>query len=106
MLARADGGVVLPYLMIDELMAAAGPGLLDFRIVQQRDLTVEILVAQRDEPDPEECRRRVAAAFDRLIGLPGGTVVTRVPDIPADRAEKLRVVVSDAVDFLGRPRES
>jgi phenylacetate-coenzyme A ligase PaaK-like adenylate-forming protein len=97
MLLRADGGVVLPYVMIDELMAVAGPGLLEFKIVQQRDLTVEILVAQRDDPAAEDCRRRLAASFDRLIGLPGGTVVTRVPDIPADRAEKLRVVVSHAL---------
>ena len=106
MLARPDGGVVLPSVMVDELMAIAGPGLLEFKIVQQRDLTVEILVAQRDEPDPEECRRRLAASFDRLIGLPGGTVVTRVPDIPADRAEKLRVVVSHALDSVGRPLDS
>ena len=105
MLARVDGGLVLPYVMVDELMAIAGPGLLEFKIVQQQDLTVEILVAQRDEPDPEDCRRRLAASFDRLIGLPGGTVVTRVPEIRADRAEKLRVVVSHALDSVDRSGE-
>jgi phenylacetate-CoA ligase len=97
-LVRPDGGVVLSGAMVDELMAVAGSSLLEFKIVQQADLSVQILVAQRDDPDPEDVRRRLAAAFDELIGVPGGTVVERVDDLPADRAEKLQVIVSHALD--------
>jgi phenylacetate-CoA ligase len=97
-LVRPDGGIVLAGAMVDELMAVAGPSLLEFKIVQQADLSVEILVVQRDDPDPEEVRRRLAAAFDELIGVPQGTVVKRVDELPADRAEKLQVIVSHALD--------
>ena len=97
-LVRPDGGMVLAGTMVDELLALAGPSLLEFKIVQQADLSVEILVVQRDDPDPEEVRRRLAAAFDELIGVPEGTAVRRVDDLPADRAEKLQVIVSHALD--------
>jgi NAD dependent epimerase/dehydratase family enzyme len=40
----------------------------------------------------------LAPALDDVVGLPGGTVVKRLPDIPADRAEKLLVVVSHAAE--------
>jgi phenylacetate-coenzyme A ligase PaaK-like adenylate-forming protein len=102
LLVSAAGGVVLPHLVIDKLMAIAGTSLLEFKIVQQKDLRLEVLVVQRDDPDPDACRRRLAEAFDELIGLPGGTVVKRLQDIPAERAEKLRVIVSHALEPDGR----
>jgi phenylacetate-CoA ligase len=97
-LLRPDGGIVLSGAMVDELLAVAGSSLLEFKIVQQADLSVEVLVVQRDDPDPGEVRRRLAATFDELMGVPKGTVVKRVDDLPADRAEKLQVIVSHALD--------
>jgi phenylacetate-CoA ligase len=97
-LIRPDGGVVLPGAMVDKLMEVAGSSLLEFKIIQQADLSVQILAVQRAEPNPEDVRRRLAAAFDELIGAPEGTEVKRVDDLPADRAEKLQVIVSHALD--------
>ena len=97
-LVRPDGGVVLSGAMVDELLAVAGSSLLEFKIVQHEDLSVEILVVQRHDPNPDEVRQRIAAAFDELMDVPEATVVKRVDDLPADRAEKLQVIVSHALD--------
>jgi phenylacetate-CoA ligase len=96
-LVDARGQILVPDVVVDDLMEVAGSSLLEFKVVQARDLSVEVLVVQRDEPEAEDVQRRLAAAFDRLIGVPGKTVVTRVPDIPLARGEKLQVIVSHAV---------
>jgi hypothetical protein len=89
--------ILIPDVVIDDLMEVAGSSLLEFKIVQAEDLSVEVLVVQRDEPDPADVRQRLTAAFDRLIGVPGKTVVTRVPELPLGHGEKLQVTVSHAV---------
>jgi phenylacetate-CoA ligase len=98
LLATADGRVLLPGVVVDTLMAIARDSLLEFKVVQQEDLSVEIRIVQRDVAHAAAHRRRLAEAFDGLIGVPGGTVVKRLPDIPADRAEKLLVITSHAVE--------
>jgi phenylacetate-CoA ligase len=98
LLATADGRILLPGVVVDTLMAIAGDSLLEFKVAQQEDLSVEILVVQRDVGDAAAHRRRLTDAFDELIGVPGGSVVKRVADIPANRAEKLLVITSRAVE--------
>jgi phenylacetate-CoA ligase len=102
-LVSAHGGIVLPHVVADEVLAAAQASLLEFKIRQAKDLRLEVLVVQRDIPEAEPGRRRLAESLDELIGLPGATVVERVSDIPAERAEKLRPIVSHAVRPEGAP---
>jgi hypothetical protein len=82
-------------------MEIAGSSLLEFKIVQEEDLSIRTLVVQKDEPDPEHVRRRLQAYFDQLVGKRGTAVVTRVPEIPMSRGEKLQVTVSHAVHGSG-----
>jgi phenylacetate-CoA ligase len=98
LLATADGRMLLAHVVVNTLMDIARASLLEFKVVQQKDLSVEVLVVQRDDPDPQPYRLRLAEAFDELIGVPGGTVVKRLSEIPANRAEKLLVIVSHAVE--------
>jgi phenylacetate-CoA ligase len=96
-LLRPDGEIVLPETVVRSVLAAARTSLLEFKLVQDPDLSVELVVVQRDHPDPEAARRRLAHTFDELLGRPGATEVRRVPALPTERAEKLRVVVSHAI---------
>jgi phenylacetate-CoA ligase len=100
-LIDVHGRVLFPDEVIDGLMEIAGSSLLEFKIVQEEDLSIRALVVQKDEPDPEDVRRRLQAYFARLVGTPGKAVVTRVPEIPMSRGEKLQVTVSRAVHGSG-----
>jgi phenylacetate-CoA ligase len=97
-LVTADGGTVVPEVAVHAVLDIAEESLLEFKIVQQDDRRVHLLVVQRDNPDPEAVRARLAETFDMLVGLPGTTVVERVPRIPLEPTGKLNVLVSHAVE--------
>lgn len=97
-LVTADGGIVVPEIAVHAVLDAAEDSLLEFKIVQHDDLRVQLQVIQRDHPEPEAVRARLAEIFDGLVGLPGTTVVERVARLPLGPAGKLNVIVSHVAD--------
>jgi phenylacetate-CoA ligase len=95
LLLDAGGRFVVPAV-VGWAIETASESVLEFQVVQAEDLSVQVLVVQRDDPPPGPYRDRIAEALDELLGLPGATTVERIDEIPLSGAGKLRHIVSHA----------
>jgi phenylacetate-CoA ligase len=94
-LVKGDGTVLLPGFVTD-LMEDVLESVVEYRVLQRADRSIQVSVVQRDEPPPEETQRTIASRLDALVGLPGATQVERVDGIPLLGADKLRHIESHA----------
>jgi phenylacetate-CoA ligase len=92
-LVKSDGTILLPGFVTD-VMQNALESVLEYRVLQHPDLSIEVSMVQRDEPDPDQARRRIAAALDELVGIAGATRIERVGEIPLIGVDKLRHIES------------
>jgi phenylacetate-CoA ligase len=102
-LLYAVGGGLVPPEAVSAVMTSAAASVVEFQVIQQEDFSLDVKLVQRGEPAPEAYRRRIAAALDGLVRLPGATRIEPVERIPLTGAGKLRHVASRASPSEGRP---
>jgi phenylacetate-CoA ligase len=94
-LRRPDGEPVTPSQVVDAVMTAADPGLVDLQVIQDGDRRLRALVVQRESPPPEPERERIAAALAGLVDPPEKPLIERVESIPVTPGGKVRTVISE-----------
>ena len=93
-LLHTAAGRVVPPGEVSAVMTKRVASVVQFQVVQQRDLSVDVSVVQRDDPLASRHRAEIATALDGLLQVPGATRVERVSHIPLTASGKLRHVVS------------
>ncbi len=89
------GGLVAPSV-VGRILDEAAESVIEYRLVQQADLRVDLKVVQRDTPSPERVRADLAAAIDGAIGFDGGTIVERVEAVERSAGGKFDFIFSHA----------
>jgi phenylacetate-CoA ligase len=95
-LATASGRQI-PASLVMKLMLEARASVLEFQVVQERDLRVVVSLVQRAGELAAEDRARIAAALDDLVGIAGATTVVPVERIARNGSAKLRHIRSWAL---------
>jgi hypothetical protein len=72
--------------------------VIDFQVIQGEDARLRILVVQRDAPEPEADRERLAGIFAELVGPTERPSVERVEGIALTPGGKLRTLVCQLPD--------
>jgi phenylacetate-CoA ligase len=94
-LLLAAGGRLIPPEAVSAIMTSAAASVVEFQVVQQANLRLDVALVQRGEAR-EAFAEGIRAALDELVGLPGATRVEPVAAIPLTASGKLRHVVSHA----------
>jgi phenylacetate-coenzyme A ligase PaaK-like adenylate-forming protein len=102
LLGRADDflrtrtGESLSPELVAEAVGPTTESVIDFQVTQDERKRLTILVVQRDSPQPERFRDRIAATLEGLVDPPEPPSVKRVDRLPLTRGGKVRTLVSSA----------
>lgn len=90
---RTRSGDLLSPPQVVEALGPAMESVVDVQVVQEADDQLRILVVQRDAPEPEDDRSRIADILEQLVGPPRRPRVDRVDAIPLTPGGKVRTLV-------------
>jgi phenylacetate-CoA ligase len=93
-LRTASGAMVGPRQVVDAVIPAAA-SVIDIQVVQDAQSRVRVMVVQRDMPQADSDRERIAGILADIVRPPERPRVERVDHIALTPGGKLRTIVSE-----------